>query len=110
MNMENSWGSLPSAVAEARSMVGLVQFLGADAVRSLISITDKEKTELREWARQEPLLRERIEDCIRFRERVLVLFEKLLDRQETEKESSVIPDLLHFSNSRPMFSRSHIQN
>jgi hypothetical protein len=82
------WGNLPSAVAEARSMVGLAQLVGVDSVRNLILITDKQKAELHAWAREEPLVADRIGAVIQFREKVLVLFDKLLDRQAEKKRAA----------------------
>lgn len=86
--MENCWGSLPSPTGEARSMVGLAQLVGVAAVRDLIFITKKQKAELEQWAREEPLLADKILAAILFRQKVLFLFNKLMEGEAEKKRAA----------------------
>jgi len=82
-----SW-YLPHPAAEARSMLGLVPRLGVAAVRNLILISGKEETELREWAKSEPLLSDHIKAAIRFRKAVLRHFDKLIQQAAQEGKAA----------------------
>jgi hypothetical protein len=79
--MPSEW-NVPPAANEAKFILPLARKYGVRAARDLISVSQREQEELLQWAAADPLLIERIVAVIRWRERVLCQFDRLVGNGE----------------------------
>lgn len=78
--------TFPSPESEARFCLQLARTSGVEATRRLIIVTTEEQAELRDWAAKNPQLQAHIEAAIKFRKRVLILFDRLVSEEEVRKK------------------------
>ena len=82
------WSSA-SPLNEARALLEMYKRgLPVDAIRALIRVTEKERVELQEFARENPALAKRIETCIAYRGEVEEIFDRLVRRSNSKEKAA----------------------
>ena len=82
------WSSA-SPLNEGRALFEMYRRgMDADAIRDLIRVTEKERVELQEFARENPALAKRIETCVRYRGEVEEVFDRLVRRLNSKEKAA----------------------